>query len=106
VISARRVLLFSLILFVSIPAWTQPLSVSGSVFRAGQNATPWPGLRVYIHGAQGNWIGPSITDGYGRYAFSGLTYQKQYLLRVYDGGQLKWQQELSGPENVPPIILP
>jgi hypothetical protein len=95
----------ALIAIVSAGAYAQAASISGVVYHAGKHATAWPGLKVYVHGVQGKWIGPSITDGYGRFAFVGLA-QQHYLLRVYEGKRLKWQQELNNLGTVPPIILP
>ncbi len=103
----------------------QSLSLSGTLYRyepANRKAPPppLPGYRVYLYSRQANrWIGPSITDSYGRYAFYDISYGT-YLLRIYPTGYRGeanqgqsdqsvqphiWQQEVKVPGKVKPIVL-
>ncbi len=104
---------------------TQTLSLTGALYRyepANPKAAPppLPGYRVYLYSRQANrWIGPSITDSYGRYAFYDVD-SGTYLLRIYptgyrgeaDQSQVTqavqphiWQQEVRVPGTVKPIVL-
>jgi hypothetical protein len=103
----------------------QKLSLSGALYRyepANPKASPppLPGYRAYLYSRPSNrWIGPSITDSYGRYAFYDVA-AGTYLLRIYPAGYrgeltqnpskpavqpYSWQQEVKVPGQVRPIVL-
>ncbi len=103
----------------------QSLSLSGTLYRyepaiPKASPPPLPGYRVYLYSRESNrWIGPSITDSYGRYAFYDIS-SATYLLRIYPTGyrgELNkgqstqsapshiWQQEVKVPGRVKPIVL-
>jgi hypothetical protein len=104
-------------------ALNQKLSLSGALYLyepANPKAPPLPGYRAYLYSSQSKrWIGPSITDNYGRYAFYDVT-PGTYLLRIYPPGYRGkpnqsqsvqsvqphvWQQEVRVPGKVKPIVL-
>jgi len=95
-----------------LTAQSESLSVTGSLYlynASGKAPIPLAGYEVYLyHSESKKWLGPSISDAYGRYAFQGLQ-EGRHLLRVYLAGrdwrQQVWQQEISAPGEIPPIVL-
>jgi hypothetical protein len=104
---------------------SQTLSLAGALYRydsSNSKAAPpaLPGYWVYLYSRQSHrWIGPSITDSYGRYAFYDVV-SGTYLLRIYPAGDRGepaqnqstqavqphiWQQEVKVPGRVRPIVL-
>lgn len=107
---------------VQLPVAPQ-LSLSGSLYRYNPTLRKTrppalPGQRVYLYSNRpSRWIGPSITDSYGRFAFYDLS-PGVYLLRIYpptfrgrptdsstSGKQYLLQQEVKVPGRVQPIVL-
>lgn len=87
-----------------------PASVSGSVYRfgSGTTSTSLVGALVYIrpaNSADGAWVGPAVTDSYGRFVFQGVGTGK-YLLRVYVSRKRVWEQLVDAPSRVSTIVLP
>ncbi len=95
-----------------LTAQTESVSMTGSLYlynASGNAPIPLAGYEVYLyHSESKKWIGPSISDAYGRYAFQGLQ-EGRYVMRVYMAGrdwrQQVWQQEVSAPGEIPPIVL-
>ena len=85
-----RSLAFLAIAFLPIVASAQSfghLSLSGRVDHA-QAPAYRPGDRVLVYDTVTNkWIGPSLTDSLGSYAFYDLVAGRDYILRVYVGGR-------------------
>ena len=84
-------------------------SLAGSVYRntGGPNATAVGGALVYVHSAadtSGGWAGPALTDAYGRFSFPVL-WPGQYLLRVFVQGRTSWQQVVTVPAVLKPIVI-
>ena len=86
-----------------------PPSLSGSVYRGGSGTTSSAvvGALVYVHAASSNanWIGPAVTDTFGRYAFDAMS-SGSYSLRIFINGKRVWEQVVVVPGQVPPIVLP
>ena len=85
------------------PAKAQVVSFVGTVYRS--TGYPLPGLQVGLFSSGTGWIGPSITDSYGRYAFYN-TPPGQYLLRITYGGQILYNEAINVPGTHTPIVLP
>jgi len=88
------------------------VSLSGAVYQQQpqrDRPVPLPQCRVYLlDAASGAWIGPVQTDSYGRFAFYDLR-NGTYVLKVYksrDGKTPSWQQQVTTPSQLPPIVLP
>ncbi len=114
----RRFLTRSLILAAAfvLPAGVEagPMSVSlsGAVYQRqpqGDRPLPIPQCRVYLlDEASRAWIGPVPTDSYGRFAFYDLR-NGSYVLKVFRPNDRKrpaWQQQVTTPTRLPPIVLP
>jgi hypothetical protein len=93
------------------PAIAQTVSLSGTVYqyRAGADRpAPSPNLRVFLYDpSSSRWIGPVLTDSYGRFAFYDLRAGKR-LLKVYRSADTKsaaWQQEVTVPAQLQSIVL-
>jgi Carboxypeptidase regulatory-like domain len=102
----RRVVLAAL---ASIALLGQAPSLSGSVYRSSgsDTATAVGGALVYVHRADDTgdtWSSPALTDAYGRFTFPMLK-PGQYLLRVFVGRQRVWQQVVTVPSVLKPIVL-
>jgi hypothetical protein len=84
-------------------------SLSGSVYRGGSGTTSSavPGALVYVHAASSNadWIGPAVTDTFGRYTFDAVS-SGSYSLRIFINGKRVWEQTVVGPGRIAPIVLP
>ena len=62
------------------------------------------GYDVYVRPRGGtDWIGPVITDTYGRFVFTSLAPGK-YLARAYTGPVRVWEQIVDVPSVLPPIV--
>jgi hypothetical protein len=97
---------------VLLTAQTPSPALVGAVYqyRGGNSSTSTAlaGALVYVHTAastDGDWIGPIVTDAYGRFTFAQL-YRGRYVLRVFRGSKSVWQQEVTVPGKLPPIIVP
>lgn len=85
--------------------------VTGSLFKLG-TGEPRPtavvGASVYLHRADpskgDDWIGPNLTDLYGRFNFPNVESGK-YLLRIYSGTIHLWEQTVEAPTIVEPIVI-
>jgi hypothetical protein len=100
-----------LALAASVALLAQAPSLSGSVYRntgMSDSALAVGGALVYVRPTDNttDWSGPALTDAYGRFTFPSLR-STQYLLRIYTGKQLSWQQVVTVPPAVlRPIVLP
>ena len=99
-----------LALVASVALLGQAPSLAGSVYRntgTSDNALAVGGALVYVRPTDNStdWSGPSLTDAYGRFAFPSLR-SGSYLLRIYTGRQLAWQQVVTVPAVMQPIVLP
>lgn len=102
-------------LALSVIAWLFPsvgyaeTDVLGVLYRQNQASTsspvPLSGYDVYLYSKGTGWIGPSVTDSYGRFALYKIA-PGDYLLRIYTSGCEAWQQEIKAPSRVEPIVLP
>ena len=99
------------ILLTSTLAFAQTVSLSGTVYQyrpGSDRPAPSPNLRVFLYDpSSGKWIGPVLTDSYGRFAFYDLKGGKR-LLKVYrsaDTRSAAWQQEVTVPAQLQPIVL-
>jgi hypothetical protein len=86
-----------------------PPSLTGAVYRgtSGTTSTSIVGALVYVHASSADpttWTGPIVTDSYGRFAFAGLTPGK-YVLRIYVSRKRVWEQVVTVPGTLPPIVL-
>ena len=95
-------------LVAPVMAKAQSPSLYGSLYRQAPGAgapTPVRGLEVYLYSARTRWVGPAMSDGYGRFAFFNVA-PGRYLLRVYSEKRVVWQGEVTVPGQVEPIVLP
>lgn len=87
-------------------------TVSGSFYQyvAGSSRSPAvSGAKVFIRPVNGDAkseIGPSVTDAYGRFTFTGVT-PGSYVLRAYVGTSLVWQQTLPVSKTIvlAPVVV-
>jgi hypothetical protein len=85
--------------------------LAGSVYRGGSGGTSTAlvGALVYVHGGKvddGSWTGPVVTDAYGRFAFFGDFAPGRYVLRVFVARKRVWEQVVTIPGRLPPIVAP
>lgn len=86
------------------------VSLAGSLFKisAGQTqSTPVSGAAVYLHApgaAAADWIGPNLTDLFGRYEFYNLP-PGLYAMRIFSGTIRLWEQVVTLPAKLPPIVI-
>jgi len=89
----------------------QLVVVSGAIYvynPGGTEPAPAVGHRVYLFNRSTGWIGPSVTDNYGRFAFYKVT-QSSYLLTIYyrNPGIPPFEKPITvPPEIVETIVLP
>jgi hypothetical protein len=80
-----------------LPTRAQVVSFSGSLYHTnGAQSMPIPNAQVGLFSSGTGWIGPSITDSYGRYAFFSVP-PGQYLLRVTLNGAIIWTEGVYVP---------
>jgi len=108
--SHRRALIVVALVMVLVPSMArgQSPSVSGGVYRQAPGfSAPAPirGLEVYLYSERTRWIGPAMSDTYGRFAFFAVA-PGRYLLRVYWDRRMVWQSEVTVPGRIEPIVLP
>ena len=104
----RASALLALLMLVLTTTALAGLSLNGTLLRYNPNGPrplPESGDKVYIYSSRTGWIGPSITDDYGRYAFYDLALQGPYVMRVYADDREVWEQDVSVPGTVAPIVL-
>jgi hypothetical protein len=111
----RRILLSlaasAALLGAHVNALAQAPSLAGSVYRnanTGNYANAVAGAYVYVHRADASgdtWTGPALTDRYGRFVFPSLD-RGPYLLRVFVGSRRVWQQTVTVPATLSPIVVP
>ncbi len=85
----------------------QRLCLSGSCYvvdRRIDRSVPAVGFNVYIYSKSTGWIGPSIIDSYGRYAFYNAP-PGRYLMRIYQQKRHVWEQGVVVPGTVEQIVL-
>ncbi len=99
------------------------VSVSGAFYRyvpGGASAPALPGLRVYLtppntdrttqtlikQRSGTTSIGPSLTDAYGRFSFTGVP-AGSYFLRAYFGKKEVWDQAVDArsSQTLSPIVI-
>jgi len=85
--------------------------LAGSLYKLAygdRTSVPVAGASVYLYPAasqdQSAWIGPNLTDGYGRFTFQGPGAGK-YLMRIYSGSTRLWEQTVQLPTALDPIII-
>ena len=91
-----------------LAAHAQNLSLSGCIYKYnhyGPYPIPIVGYQIFIFSQMTQWIGPAISDGYGRYAFYNVP-SGQYLMIIRNGSYQLWQQMVIVPGSLPPIVLP
>jgi hypothetical protein len=100
-----------LLLAAGAPALAQSVSLSGTLYQyrpAQDRPAPASSVRIFVREpSAGKWIGPILTDEYGRFAFYNLK-AGRYLLKVYrsaNAASLAWQQEVAVPGQLQPIVL-
>ncbi len=87
--------------------------ITGSVYFAGskgQEAKAIVGASVFVRPANLTtdqaWIGPVLTDPYGRFTIDNIM-AGTYLLRVYGASRTRlWEQVVAVPVTLRPIIVP
>lgn len=102
---------------VGIAAAPAAGSLAGSFYRGsalprdskGQqrvsDATAAAAYQIYVRVLpDGTWIGPVLTDTYGRFAFTSLA-AGTYQLRAYDEHVRVWDQVVTVPSVIPPIVI-
>ncbi len=110
-----KTILPCLIAAVWLFAWSgeaRAAEITGTVYlyAAGkQRPTPLAGYEIKIYDLEEKkWLNTSITDASGKYAFYGIP-EKQFIMTVGKSGavwqQVEWQQEVSAPGVVKPIVL-
>ncbi len=104
----KAALVFFLLLAAVPAAWAQTGNLYGVLYRQNPGASapiPLSKYEVYLYARSTGWIGPSLSDGYGKYAFYNVP-AGRYLLRIHFRGTQVWQQEVQVPSTVQPIVLP
>lgn len=87
--------------------------IAGSVYFAGSNgqqAKAIVGASVFVRptnvDSETAWIGPILTDPYGRFTIDNIA-AGSYLLRVYGASRTRlWEQVVTIPVSLRPIIVP
>jgi hypothetical protein len=85
---------------VALPTAAQIVALSGAFYAQAPNLTTDPGIplrgyEAYLYGPTGEtWVGPSITDESGSFAFYDLPPGK-YLLRLYSSSPW-WKYSIAG----------
>jgi len=94
-------------LLLAAPAASQPLSLTGNLYRVNpRSARPTPLSGYMVYAVSKRSFGPVLTDVYGRYAFYGIP-PGHYALRITNRNHaIVWQQPVNVPGAVPPIVLP
>jgi hypothetical protein len=100
-----------LLLSTASGALAQTVSLSGALYQYRPDSdrpAPIPNYRVFLREpSAGKWIGPVLTDGNGRFALYNLK-EGHYLLKIFktrDTRSQVWQQEVTVPGRLPPIVL-
>ena len=71
----------------------------------GPHPVPAAGYKVYLYSRVGQaWIGPVLTDSQGRYAFFNRP-NGDYLLRVIQSDKQVFEQQVTIPMSLAPIVL-
>jgi hypothetical protein len=85
--------------------------LAGSIFKIAlgdKHSIPVVGADVYLHPAGTTdpdaWLGPNLTDVYGRFTFYNVP-QGRYLLRIYSGTLHLWEQVVELPATLQPIVI-
>lgn len=104
-----RVVVFLLLLLLVFTCVVnaQAPSVTGSVHihnPVGPFPYPAVGYEVFLWNGQ-QWSYPSITDSYGRFAFYNVPPRFGYLMRIYRLRIQVWEQEISSPVTLAPIVI-
>lgn len=99
-------ILLALLTFSITPGHAQ--SLSGQLFLQnphGPHPVPAAGYKVYLYSRVGQaWIGPVLTDSQGRYAFFNRP-NGDYLLRVIQSDKQVFEQQVTIPVSLAPIVL-
>ena len=85
--------------------------LAGSIYKLAYGdakSVPVTGASVYLHPSNSqddaDWIGPNLTDAYGRFTFQGPA-NGQYLMRIYSGTMRVWEQVVQIPTKLAPIVV-
>ena len=85
--------------------------LAGSVFKLAYGdriSVPVAGASVFLHPADSlddkSWIGPNLTDAYGRFTFQGPA-TGRYLMRIFSGSMRLWEQTVQLPTKLDPIVV-
>lgn len=85
--------------------------LAGSIYKIAMNdktSTPVAGAAIYLHAANSQdeaaWIGPNLTDAYGRFTFQGPG-NGEYVMRIYSGSLRLWEQVVQLPAKLDPIVI-
>jgi hypothetical protein len=86
----------------AISAQAQPTNPSfyGTITRGGR---PAPGYQLFVTGPAS--AGPSVTDGFGRFALFGLPAGRYNCVVRTSGGAVVWSQQVSIPSGAFSIAL-
>jgi hypothetical protein len=72
---------------------------------SGSYPIPLSNYEIHLYARSTGWIGPSLTDRFGKYAFYNVP-PGRYLMRIQFRNRQVWQQEVQVPGTVSPIVLP
>lgn len=101
---AALICLATLVLLGARPAKAEAVTFFGSVYQTnGSQSVPITGAQVLLFNGS-SWIGPSVTDTYGRYAFYN-TPPGTYLLRVIIKGKIVWNETVKAPSANHVVVL-
>ncbi len=101
---------FVLLVFLaaSSAAQAQTGNLYGVLYRQNPSASypiPLSNYEIHLYARSTGWIGPSLTDRLGKYAFYNVP-PGRYLMRIQFRNRQVWQQEVQVPGTVSPIVLP
>jgi hypothetical protein len=105
---AKPILVVLFLLMAAPAARAQTGNLYGVLYRqnpGGSHPVPLSNYEIHLYAKSTGWIGPSLTDGFGKYAFYNVP-PGRYLMRIQFRNRQVWQQEVQVPGTVSPIVLP